>query len=116
MFDPRNTACPCAGMKRTCHQVREKWDCPKWISFFGTNPNTGEKVAEWACADRWQPFLLADLNSKLIGVQAAVESRGDATSEQQARSAAALERIAAATPIIELEPPFAARISPPVNS
>ncbi len=67
--------------------------------FQGTNPNSGEQVAEWACADRWMPFLLADNARRLIGVQSAIETRGDASAEQQARTSSALERIAAATPI-----------------
>ena len=101
-FDPRRTACPYTGMKKTCHQARLKHDCPKWVMLQGKNPNTGEDVSEWACADRWIPFLSADVNRRLIGVQSAIETRGDAATEQQARASWALERIAAATPIADV--------------
>jgi hypothetical protein len=71
------------------------------MMFHGQNPNTGETVAEWACADRWAPFLLADLNRRLIGVQAAVETRGDAVHEQQARMAGLIERAARREPMVD---------------
>lgn len=91
-YDPRTTSCPYTGMERTCHQARLERDCPKWVMFQGQHPNTGGSVAEWACADRWIPFLLADGNRRLVGVQAAVETRGDAVQEQQARVASLIER------------------------
>ncbi len=120
MFDPRAVACPYANFKRTCHQTRQKYDCPKWVAFNGENPNTGEKISEWACADRWLPFLLADANRRLIGVQSAVETRGDAATEQQARTSWALERIASATPIAEgaalLSTPRRTAILPPAKN
>jgi len=81
-------------MAKSCHEARLDRDCPKWMMFQGQNPNTGEAVAEWACADRWLPLLLADLNRRMIGVQAAVETRGDAVHEQQARVAGLIERAA----------------------
>lgn len=93
-FDPRTTACPYTGMAKSCHEARLERDCPKWVMFQGQQPNTGEAVAEWACADRWQPFLQADANRRLVGVQSAVETRGDAVQEQQARVATLIERAA----------------------
>lgn len=99
-FDPRSTSCPYTGMAKSCHEARLNRDCPKWMMFQGQNPNTGEAVAEWACADRWLPFLLADLNRRMIGVQAAVETRGDAVHEQQARMAGLIERAARREPVL----------------
>lgn len=96
-FDPRATACPYTGMAKSCHEARLERDCPKWVMFQGVQPNTGEAVAEWACADRWQPFLQADGNRRLVGVQSAVETRGDAVHEQQARVATLIERAALRT-------------------
>jgi len=81
-------------MAKSCHEARLERDCPKWVMFQGVQPNTGEAVAEWACADRWQPFLQADGNRRLVGVQSAVETRGDAVQEQQARVASLIERAA----------------------
>jgi hypothetical protein len=87
-------------MAKSCHEARLDRECPKWIMFQGQNPNTGEIVAEWACADRWLPHLLADSNRRLIGVQSAVETRGDAVHEQQARMSGLIERAARGLPPI----------------
>lgn len=100
-FDPRATSCPYTGMAKSCHEARLDRDCPKWLMFQGRNPNTGEIVAEWACADRWMPMLLADANRRLVGVQAAVETRGDAVHEQQARMSSLIERAARGMPILD---------------
>lgn len=100
-FDPRTTSCPYTGMARSCHEARLDRDCPKWLMFQGQNPNTGELVAEWACADRWMPLLAADTNRRLVGVQAAVETRGDAVHEQQARMSGLIERAARGRPFLD---------------
>ncbi len=105
-YDPRTTSCPHTEMAKSCHEARLERDCPKWTMFQGQNPNTGETVAEWACADRWIPFLLADLNRRLIGIQAAVETRGDAMHEQQARMAGLIERAARREPLLDDRSPL----------
>ena len=40
----------------------------------GTNPNTGQLVDEFDCADRWVPLLLVESAQKTNQVGAAVES------------------------------------------
>ena len=38
-------------MSEVCHK------CPKWIQVRGKNPNTGQEVDEWNCADALLPML-----------------------------------------------------------
>ena len=40
----------------------------------GTNPNTGQPIDEFDCADRWVPLLLVEGAQKTNQVGAAIES------------------------------------------
>jgi len=40
----------------------------------GTNPNTGEEVDDWGCAQAWMPILMIDNSQKQRQTGAAVES------------------------------------------
>ena len=64
--------CPYTGFKKKCSKIREH--CPKWVHLMGTNPNTGQLVDEFDCADRWVPLLLVEGAQKTNQVGAAVES------------------------------------------
>ncbi len=69
--DPDGT-CPYTGHKDLCRDHYA--NCPKWIQVIGHNPNTGEQMNEWACADTWLPILMIE-NSQMQGeTGAAVES------------------------------------------
>ena len=64
--------CPYTGFKKKCSKIREH--CPKWVHLMGTDPNTGQLVDEFDCADRWVPLLLVESAQKTNQVGAAVES------------------------------------------
>lgn len=49
-------------------------NCPKWIQVIGHNPNTGEDMNEWACADTWLPLLMIENSQMQRQTGAAVES------------------------------------------
>lgn len=49
-------------------------NCPKWIQIIGMNPNTGEDLNEWACADAWIPILMIENSQMQRQTGAAVES------------------------------------------
>ena len=63
---------PASGMKKTCIKLYDR--CPKWINVQGQNPQTGEAVNQWDCADAWVPILLIENSGQQRGTQAAVES------------------------------------------
>jgi len=51
--------CPYTGHKKMCSKLRDK--CPKWLFFSGTDPNTGQKVNTYDCADRWQVRMMMEI-------------------------------------------------------
>jgi len=69
--DPETT-CPYTGHKDLCRE--HYMNCPKWIHIIGMNPNTGQDVNEWACADSWQTFLTIENSQQQRQTGAAVES------------------------------------------
>jgi hypothetical protein len=111
-FDPRAHSCPYTGMAKTCHQVRQKRDCPLWIGVEMTDPQNPEaRIVENMCGLRLAVLVQMQANNsmvqRLLGLQRAVETRGDEQAAQQARTASALERIAATPPIPLDRPPGA---------
>lgn len=119
MFDPRKCVCPYTGLSKTCAKAREKHECPKWVSLMVESPTTGEKMAEWACADFWAPIQLAAIANQIAQRMLAVQNASEHVREQSARAATALERIAAATPVAAPalhEPPPRPAIAPPIET
>lgn len=51
--------CPHTAFKKNCKDLRAS--CPKWIMIAGHNPNTGEPINDFDCADKWIPMLLVDI-------------------------------------------------------
>lgn len=49
-------------------------ECAWFIQVRGTNPNTGEEVDDWGCAQAWMPILMIDNSQKQRQTSAAVES------------------------------------------
>lgn len=67
-----DTTCPYTGHKDPCR--KHYINCPKWIQVIGHNPNTGEDMNEWACADTWLPILMIENSQVQRETGAAVES------------------------------------------
>ena len=55
-------------MSEVCHK------CDHWMHVRGKNPNTGEDIDDWKCADSWTPIFLMSLVQKMNELGAAVES------------------------------------------
>lgn len=51
--------CPGTAFKKKCKALRAS--CPKWIMIVGHNPNTGESINDFDCADKWVPTLLVEI-------------------------------------------------------
>jgi hypothetical protein len=49
-------------------------NCWKWIQIMGHDPNTGEQLNQWKCADAWMPTLLIENSQQQRQTGAAVES------------------------------------------
>lgn len=65
----------------TCHDTMHKKKCKdnflncwKWIQIQGVNPNTGEELNDWKCADAWMPILTLENSSQQRQSGAALES------------------------------------------
>ena len=66
------TTCPHTGHKDKCYE--HFLNCPKWIQVQGANPNTGEPIDDWRCADNWMVFLTIENSQQQRQTGAAVES------------------------------------------
>jgi len=64
--------CPNAAFKKKCSKLRD--NCPKWLFFRGTDPNTGQEVHTFDCADRWQVRMLMEIAREARSAGAATES------------------------------------------
>ncbi len=72
MRPPEYITCHHTGHKKKCIDLCGS--CPKWIQIQGQNPNTGEDLSEWKCADTWLPLLLIENSQQQRSTGAAVES------------------------------------------
>lgn len=61
--------CPLNGFS-PCKQL----ECAWFIQIRGKNPNTGENVDEWGCAQAWLPILMIENSQQQRSTGAAVES------------------------------------------
>ena len=64
--------CHHTGHKKLCSKLY--MNCTKWINVSGSNPQTGEVINSYDCADVWVPVLLIENSKQQRGTQAAVES------------------------------------------
>lgn len=52
----------------------QEYACAKYVQVMGANPQTGEQVNEWKCADAWIPILLIEGSQQTRQAGAAVVS------------------------------------------
>jgi hypothetical protein len=55
-------------MSEVCHR------CDAWTHLQGRNPNTGDQIDDWKCADSWIPVLLLEIANRVRGVTSTVET------------------------------------------
>lgn len=72
----------------TCHETNHKKKCKdlcrgcwKWIQIQGSDPNTGQPVDQWKCADAWLPILTIENSQQQRSTGAAVESLRNVVAE-----------------------------------
>ncbi len=68
------TLCHHTGFEKSCRDMVINGRCRKWVQIQGVNPNTGEPVNKWDCADAWLPLLLIENAQQTRQSGAAIES------------------------------------------
>lgn len=78
MFDPSRK---CPRFKKKCLQH----GCTHYIALRGADPQTGQPIDEWGCADVWQVVAQLEGNKEMRQTAAAIESfRNEMVRGQQA--------------------------------
>jgi hypothetical protein len=80
MFPDERKMCHRTGFSCSCLELVSTKKCQdRWVNIQGRNTNTGEDVNKFGCVDDHAYMLQLAVESRLIGIQAAVESRGNET-------------------------------------
>jgi len=74
MLPDKDTGCHRTGFAKTCRECVVEHKCQLWVQLMGNNPNTGEPINRWACADSWLPMLMIENSQQQRQTGAAVES------------------------------------------
>lgn len=74
MLPDKTIKCHRTGFAKSCASIVGKGQCRLWMQIIGTNPNTGEPINRWDCADAWMPLLLIENSQMQRQTGAAVES------------------------------------------
>jgi hypothetical protein len=83
IVDPDKYKCPHTAFKKKCVDLRAA--CPKWVHLLGTNPQTGQPVDCFDCADQWASVLTIEAAKETRQAAAAIESfRNEMVRGQQA--------------------------------
>lgn len=70
--------CHLTGFTKSCRDLVMDEACQnRWVNVIGQNPQTLEKFNMWGCVDDQTTMLQMRIEHRLMGVQAAVESRGN---------------------------------------
>lgn len=70
----KDVMCHYTGFTKSCFDGVVHMRCRKWTQVMGSNPNTGEPVNRWDCADAWAPLLMIENSQQQRQTGAAVES------------------------------------------
>ena len=60
MLPDEKIKCPYTGFKLSCLDGVVRHKCPKWVHVIGRNPQTGDKIDRYDCADTLMPLLLIE--------------------------------------------------------
>lgn len=74
MLPDKKIKCHYTGFKLSCFKCVTEHSCAKWMRITGPNPNTGQPVDQFACADSFMPLLLIENSQMQRQTGAAVES------------------------------------------
>lgn len=95
-FPPDHMTCHHTGHTKKCADLAR--GCWKWVEVFGTNPQTGELVSEWACNEKYKVPATLEVAKEVRGSAKSTDSlrnelisRIDNARPQPAQDAPALE-------------------------
>lgn len=74
MLPDKKIMCHHTGFKVPCFKGVTEHECQKWTHIMGKNPQTGEDVNRYGCADSFVPLLLIENSQMQRQTGAAVES------------------------------------------
>ena len=74
MLPDRETMCHRTGFSKSCFEGVVQCKCQLWMQLNGMNPQTGEQIAKWGCADSFLPLLTIELIRKTDEVGGSVDS------------------------------------------
>lgn len=69
----KNVMCPATGFCKSCRSIVAEFECPKYVTIRGTNPQGGD-VDQSGCVDSFLPMLLIENSQQQRQTGAAVES------------------------------------------
>jgi hypothetical protein len=69
----KNIMCPATGFAKSCRSIVTDFECPKFVTIRGTNPQGGD-VDQSGCVDSFIPMLLIENSQQQRQTAAAVES------------------------------------------
>jgi hypothetical protein len=79
-YPDKKKMCHRTGFEKSCRDLLDSGACQgRWVEVIGRNPQTDAAVHAWGCVDDQVHLLQLAVESRLIGIQAAVESRGNET-------------------------------------
>lgn len=70
----KSIGCHRTGFTKTCHECVVEHHCRLWTHIQGRNPQTGQEMDRYGCADEFMPLLLIENSQQQRQTGAAVES------------------------------------------
>lgn len=74
MIPERGIGCHRTGFAKSCFDMVTKKRCRLWQQLQGLNPQTGEQINQWGCADQFANMLRIENSQQQRQTAAAVES------------------------------------------
>jgi hypothetical protein len=73
MLPDKDTMCHHTAFEKSCFKMVTECRCRKWVLVQGNNPNTGEPVNRYDCADAWAPFLQIETSQQVRQAGASID-------------------------------------------
>lgn len=87
---PKEVMCHRSGFTVRCFDGVTVHGCQMWVALKGVEPQTGEIVDKYGCADAWGPILQIETTQQVRQLGAAIESlRNEGVKAHQASQQAA---------------------------
>ena len=89
MLPEKGIGCHRTGFEKSCRDMVVEHSCRLWCRISGHNPNTGEPIDKYECADALMPLLTIENSQQQRQTGAAIESfRNEVVAQNEALLAA----------------------------